>query len=250
MARRLSKRKLPDRDVKRMNFRSKIESSVFDRHALLILSDFLGRGTIRSLDYPISTGKEADVFRATTDDGFLAVKIFRIETSNFQNMQDYIIGDPRFKDIMHTKREIIFAWARKEYRNLTIANVAGVNAPRPVAVKDNVLLMEFLGEEGVPDSTLKQEGSERPEEDCDKVIGMIRKLYVRGLVHGDVSEYNILMHNYEPYLIDFGQGVVLAHNKSAEFLRRDVQTVLKYFGRQGVKRDLEETIRSIIPSSA
>ncbi len=242
---------MPPREQKQMKSADKIETGVFDRKTMMLIYHMLNKGIISSLDYPISTGKEADVFRATTgakfrkDGEFAAMKIFRIETANFIHMSDYLLNDPRFTRVRHSKREIINAWCQKEFKNLDICRRANVPAPKPFVFDKNVLLMEFIGEEGVPDSTLKQVGSESPEEDCETILGYVRKLYRVGFVHADLSEFNILMHGYPkpvPYLIDIGQGVLLGHPKSEEFLRRDVVNVLRYFKGYGVKRDPDEVL--------
>lgn len=229
----------------------KIEESVFDRRSLFTLYEFINKGVLASVDYPISTGKEADVYRATTgekfrkESEFTAVKIFRIETASFHRMQDYIYADPRFLRVKHVKRAVIYAWAQKEFKNLQICQEAGVRAPKPFAFSKNILLMEFLGEGGVPDSTLKELGSENPEKDLETILDYVRRLYRHGLVHADLSEFNVLMHGYPPvpYLIDIGQGVLTKHPKAEEFLRRDVENILNYFSGYGVRKDPEKVLR-------
>jgi RIO kinase 1 len=245
MSSRLSKKKRPKREEKQFSERPKLESSVFDIPTMLVLSGFIARRIIDSLDYPMATGKEADVFRASFGEGYRVVKVYRIDTSNFQKMQDYMNGDPRFSKMARTKREIIYAWAKKEFRNLRVCAEIGVRAPKPYAFRKNTVVMEFLGEGGLPDSTLKEIGSENPEKDLELILGDMGRMYRAGLVHSDLSEYNILMHNYEPYLIDVGQAVALAHPKSREFLERDIRNLLRYFSKYGIKRDAEKEFRKI-----
>jgi len=232
----------------------KLEEGVFDSQTRFTLRAFMNKGIIDGLDYPVSTGKEADVYRARAgpkfdgEGGFVAVKIFRIATSDFQRMADYLRGDPRFARVKHSKREIVYAWARKEFRNLRLCLDAKVPAPEPYAFNKNVLLMQFIGEEGVPDSTLKDVGSDNPEKDCETLLGYARRLYANNFVHADLSEFNVLMHGYPetvPYLIDVGQGVVLEHPKAEEFLARDVARILHYFKKYGVKKDLEKTLERV-----
>lgn len=248
LAKRLSTKKRPDREVKVVKPERKIETGVFDRHTLLVLSRFIKRKVFESLDYPISTGKEADVFHATTLDGRnLAVKIFRIETSTFRAMEDYLISDPRFKGISDNKFDIINAWTRKEFKNLQIMEAAGVHSPHPLICNANVLIMEFLGTEGMAYSTLFQTGSEAPESDAKSILEDIKKMYLAGLVHADISEYNIMMTDKGPYIIDAGQGVVVKHPKAHEFLKRDITNVVRYFNKyDGIKLDAEEEYQKII----
>jgi RIO kinase 1 len=249
MARRLSTRKKPDREDKQLKERKKIESEVFDRYSMLILGSFLNRKVLKSVDYPIASGKEAFVFRATAGenfdrgDGYIAVKIYKVETSDFTRMQSYITGDPRFLGVKRNKSDLVYAWTRKEFRNLEICADAGVPAPEPYLFKNNVLLMQFLGEEGIPDSPLVDVGSDNPERDCETLLGYIKKLYAKEFVHADVSEFNVLMHGEVPYLIDCGQGVLLDHPKSEQFLRRDVENVLRYFRKYEIERNFDEVMK-------
>ncbi len=238
------KKKRPAKEVKQIKQRSKLEAEVFDERTMKLLSGMIKKGIIDSLDCPVSTGKEANVFRAGREDGFLAVKIYRIETTTFNKIKKYIIGDPRFRNIKR-RYDMICEWASKEYANLRICERADVNAPKPVFQKKNIVVMEFLGYEGIPFPTLQDYGTENPKEDLESILGDIRKLYKSGLVHGDLSEYNILVTPNGPYMIDVGQAVVLAHPNSGEFLERDVRIILKYFGKRGVEKDFGETMKWI-----
>jgi len=230
----------------------KTEEGVFDHVTRQTLFEFMNRGYITQVDCPISTGKEADVYRGPAGPkinkgkGFVAIKIYRVETSDFQLMADYVLADPRFQKVKHSKRHMVYAWARKEYRNLEICQNARVPAPKPYTFSKNVLLMQFLGEEGIPDSTLKNVGSVNPAKDCRTLLGYVRKMYKAGFVHADVSEFNVLVHNYPEskfFIIDVGQGVLRAHPRSEAFLERDVQNVLNYFANLGVNKDFGETMK-------
>ncbi|MDP2717318.1 MAG: RIO1 family regulatory kinase/ATPase, partial [Candidatus Micrarchaeota archaeon] len=114
MALRLSKRKRPREEDKQVKERNLIAHRVFDDKTVEVLLHFLNKGVISSLDYPISSGKESIVFRATAPDGFLAVKIFKYETSAFRKFREYIDGDPRFSP-KHSLRGYVDLWAKKEF---------------------------------------------------------------------------------------------------------------------------------------
>src|SRR2546430_14548756 len=76
----------------------KTYDEVFDHAALLTIADLITAGVLSTLDYPVSTGKEANVFHATGPDGpAKAVKIYRIANATFRNISAYIDGEPRFK---------------------------------------------------------------------------------------------------------------------------------------------------------
>lgn len=222
--------------------RFKTESEVFDKNALMDLSKLMKKGILQSVDYPISTGKEANVFRATTPSGtYVAVKIYKNETAPFFRKEEYLVGDPRFAHIKRNDRDIVKAFAHKEFKNLEICERAGVHSPKPYFILERILVMSFLGEGELPYPTMNVIGPLHGEKDLDSILDDIRKMYRAGLVHADISEYNILMGDH-PYIIDFGQGVVKEHPHSARFLERDVSIILRYFERRGFKRDLQKTL--------
>ncbi len=245
MARRVSKRKKPEKEDYQLKERFKIESEVFDKHTLLDLQKLLKKGILSSVDYPVSTGKEANVFRATTPDGgFAAVKVYKTETAPFFRKDIYLEADPRFARIKFNDKDIVKAFARKEFKNLEICEKAGVHAPKPYYLINRVVVMQFLGEGDLPYPTMNMVGPLHGESDLDSIIDDLKKMHRAGLVHADLSEYNIMMGPV-PYLIDFGQGVVTRHPNAERFLERDVSIILRYFEKYGVKRDLEGTLRAI-----
>jgi RIO kinase 1 len=242
MARKVSKRKRPPKDEFQLKERLKVESEVFDKPTLIDLAKLMKKGIIQSVECPISTGKEANVFRATATDGSsVAVKIYKIETTHFFRRRKYLEGDPRFKRVKHSEKELVKAFARKEFKNLEICERAKVHAPRPYYIRNNILVMEFLGEEELPYPTLEMLGPKDAERDLKSILNDIRKMYRARLVHADISEYNIL-NGKVPHIIDFSEGVVLGHPHSEKFLERDVRNILKFFSKQGVKKDLEKTL--------
>ncbi len=230
MVARQGKKKRPRREDKMDKNVWPLEEGVFDRASLMVLTRFTRKGIFKSLDYCIAEGKEANVYRGTTADGkYVAVKIYRLRSPSFQHMQQYIQGDRRFSHGQHGTSGIIYSWTQKEYSNLALMEKLGVRAPRPISFKRNVLAMEFLGIDGVPYSTLADTGSEDPNRDYALIIEDAKKLHAGGLVHGDLSEYNVLMTDKGPYLIDCGQAVLVSHPRAEEFYSRDLLNIRKYF---------------------
>ncbi len=236
--------KRPPKDKFVLKEREKVESLVFDRRTLLNLSKLMRKGFFSSLDFPVSTGKEANVFRASGEDGFVAVKIYKKETSAFVRRLDYLMGDPRFQKVKHNLWALVRLFAKKEFKNLELCERLGVNAPRPFYIYDNVLVMEFLGEGGLPYPTLEQRGGGE-EGELEEILENVFKLVKGGLVHADLSEYNIIAGD-KMYLIDFGQGVDLYHPRAFFFLERDIKNVLRYFEKNGVKRDFSSVWAEIL----
>ncbi len=252
MARKLSTRKRPERSEHMLKEQLKIEEGIFDRRTMMSLWKMFNHNIITKMDYLISTGKEADVYLA--DGGsqinfdFVALKIFRIETSDFGKRIDYIRGDPRFEKVKKDTLSIVTTWCKKEYGNLKVAELAEIHAPRPYYCNGNVLAMEFLGDSnGAPAKRLKDVVVDNPKEVLDTILEDLRKLYELELVHADISEYNILMWNGLPYLIDFGQAVVTKHPRAMDFLERDAANILEYFSRKyGVVMEHEEAMHRIM----
>jgi RIO kinase 1 len=212
----------------------KVYNEVFDRSTIRVLDKFR-REYYEEIEYCISTGKEANVFRAKTKKGFVAVKIFRTYTSSFDNMSAYIIGDPRFARVKRRKHDLVYQWCKKEYRNLNKAYNLGVLVPKPFVSRKNVIVMEFIGENGVPASLLKDVGLEEPQWWYDTILKNVKKLYEGGLVHADLSEFNILVYKNRPVFIDMAQSVLIEHPKALHFLKKDVININNYFKKKKCK---------------
>ena len=215
----------------------KVEASVFDDATLGALYKLVQDGHIDAFGGPISTGKEANVYTALAPDGEVAVKVYRINASDFRHMREYLDGDPRFEGIGSDKKKVVVAWTKKEFANLERARTAGVRVPTPIAMERNVLVMEYLGGDTQRAKRLSEVDVENPETAFEVVREYMRRLYAAGLIHGDLSEYNLVVHGGELCLLDLGQAVTIHHPNSREFLERDCHNVAAFFGRQGFAAD-------------
>lgn len=227
----------------------KVMDQVFDKGTLLAIYKLMTDGIIDTVEFPISTGKEGNVFLSTTPDGgYVALKIYRIATSTFKRISRYIEGDPRFKGLTGSHRKIIFAWASKEFRNLVRFKEAGVRVPEPIAFHKNLLVMEYIGDERAPAPLMRVALLEDPVSTYERLIEYMRMAYQKAeLVHGDLSEYNVLMWEGEPVVIDCGQAVLTDHHNARDFLKRDVENINRYFRHRGVGiRDAAEIINEIV----
>ncbi|SFL28428.1 RIO kinase 1 [Halogranum rubrum] len=219
----------------------KVEQSVFDDATFAAIYKLVQDGYIEAFGGPISTGKEANVYEALGDDDTdVAVKIYRINASNFRQMRNYLEGDPRFEGIGNDKGKIVLAWVRKEFANLERARKAGVRVPEPIAVERNVLVMELVGLVEDRARRLSEVNVENPETAFEVVREYMRRLYSAGLIHGDLSEYNLIIHEGELVVIDLGQAVTIHHPNANEFLQRDCTNVASFFTRQGIDVDGDE----------
>jgi len=208
----------------------KIYKNVFDAFTERQIFSLSTRGYFKELETPLALGKEANIFLARTkEDEHIIVKIYRLENCNFNKMYSYINSDPRFTGLENQKRKIIFSWVQREFRNLMLAREK-IKVPKPIAFKDNIILMEYIGDdEAAPQ--LKNLKPQNPEEFLNKIITNIKLLVDAGLVHGDLSNFNILNDKEEPIFIDFSQATPIKAQNAKELLKRDVKNILKQFSR-------------------
>ncbi len=223
----------------------KTYDEVFDRRTLFTLQKLISDRTIETLDFPISTGKEGNVFRATSTKGARAVKIYRTSTSTFRNISRYIEGDPRFPGLGGGRRELIFTWASKEYKNLITMAKHGVRVPRPYRCLENVLIMRYLGSKRGSAPELRSVRVEDPSRLYELILRDMQRIYQAELVHADLSEYNILLYRRLPYIIDVGQAVPFNHPHAQEWFQRDMRNMSRYFTRNGVVISPSELARQV-----
>ena len=236
----LQKRKIDNQRIKKIDNtkkRATIES-VFDERTIFTLNKLLVNGPLGRIEGIISAGKEANVYLAyDLNRKEVAIKIYKIDSNTSKWMRNYINGDPRFKKLPRNVSKVIFLWASKEFKNLKRAYKAGLSVPDPIFVKNNVLIMEYIGFESIPAPVLKD--IKRPKEPINlmnQILTFIKILYQKAkLVHGDLSEFNILYHNQKPIVIDISQGVSIQHPKAEVFLVRDIKNIFKYFEKLGIE---------------
>ncbi len=223
----------------------KTRGDVFDNFTVRNLFRLESQGHfLQDTMQPISIGKEANIFSASKQDGQkVIVKIYRLETCDFNKMYDYLKMDPGYKSIPRRRRQVIFSWALREFRNLMHAREV-IRVPTPITCLHNILVMEHIGDDNAAPK-LKDVHLEKPLEICDEVIAMMKKYYGVGFVHGDLSEFNILIYREHPVFIDFSQSCSLKVFNSIELLERDVRNIKRFFGKYKVRLDEQEMLDHI-----
>src|SRR2546425_54481 len=142
----------------------KIESKVFDRRTLFAIFKLMQKGLIKSVESLVKEGKESVVVSARNSMGrWFALKLYRVEFSDFKSRWKYLSADPRFERLRKNKWITVITWARREFKNLKIAFEAGVNCPEPIFVNKNVLMMDFIGEDGIPAQRLIDSKMKNPQ---------------------------------------------------------------------------------------
>ncbi|KAL6582860.1 hypothetical protein OROMI_004938 [Orobanche minor] len=204
------------------------------------ISKMLNHGIFDYIYGCISTGKEANVYHATKSDGpELAVKVYKTSVLVFKDRSRYLLGNRRFDYGFnkHNPRQMVKIWAEKEMRNLMRLKAAGVRCPSPLHLRLHVLVMEFIGKWGWAAPRLKDANlsRDRLRESYLEIILAMRTMYQKcKLVHGDLSEYNILYYEGQLYIIDVSQSVDLDHPLALDFLREDIVHVSDFFKKNGV----------------
>ena len=230
-----------------MIFREKFKTlnDVFDIFTEKNLFKLISQGHFDGVESPISIGKEANIFSANKGSERVIVKIYRLSTCDFKKMYEYLKFDSRFSDTKRNRRQIIFTWVQREYRNLMKAREAGVRVPTPIIVLFNILVLEFIGSED-PAPKLKDLPPKNLENFFEEVVLNMKKLHKAGLVHGDLSAFNILNFNDKPVFIDMSQSVTFENQLASEYLKRDVKNVCGYFRKLGLKVNDEEVLERIM----
>lgn len=224
--------------------RFKTAKGVFDDFTDRNLFEMRSHDIFEELVSPLKVGKESNVFIAKRGGEKIIVKIYRLQNCDFNRMYEYIRQDTRYEYLKKHRREIIFAWTQREYKNLLKAEKAGVAVPKPLALKSNILVEEMIGDEE-PALPLKDDHPKDPKAFLEMIIVEMKKMYKAGLIHGDLSSFNILNYHQRPVLIDFSQSTLVKTPNSEELLERDVKNIVHFFRKLGVKVEGEDILLRI-----
>ena len=228
------------------------------------LRSFYDQDLIEDVLAQVKGGKEANVYRCQarprTGVELIAAKVYRPRKfRNLANDRTYREGRPILtgegRPVKASDHRIIRAvgkktdfgvqvqhtsWLMYEYTTLEALHRAGAAVPRPMGANENAILMSYHGDEYQAAPALQQVSlaPRVARRLFDDVLRNIEILLQHGLIHGDLSAYNILYWEDEITLIDFPQVTSVEANRNAEFiLLRDVRRVCEYFARQGVRSD-------------
>ncbi|XP_037481470.1 serine/threonine-protein kinase RIO1-like [Triticum dicoccoides] len=219
--------------------RATVEQAI-DPRTRMVLFKMLNGGVFNNINGCIYTGKEANVYHATKIDGQeLAIKVYKTSVLVFKDRDRYIQGDYRFRYgyCKHNPRKMVKTWAEKEMRNLKRVRAAKIRCPEPLLQKLHVLVMKFIGKGGWAAPHLKDAAlsDDKLREAYFEIVTIMRTLYQKcKLVHGDLSEYNILYFEGHLHIIDVSQSVDLDHPLALDFLKEDCLHVSDFFKKRGV----------------
>jgi len=209
------------------------------------LQPLVNDGMVDEVLYQLMSGKEAQVYVVRCGDQLRCAKVFKeAQKRSFKQAVEYQEGRKvrnsrraraMSKKTRYGQKEQEDAWLNAEVDALYRLAAAGVRVPEPLGFVDGVLLMELVTDEDGRAAPRLDDVTLTPEQARDyhgRVIGEIVRMLCAGLIHGDLSEFNVLVDSQGPVIIDLPQAVNAAGNNNAErMLERDVDNMRRYFGR-------------------
>ncbi len=196
---------------------------VFNGYDSLALHTLTRRGTIQALGTQIGVGKESEVYEAMGL-GVVVLKFHRVGQRSFQSVRlkrGYMPEAGHCPWIFASSNS-----AKMEYDALKTLHPA-VSVPLPIDQNRHVVAMSF-----VPGVNLSRAALAEPEIILDEILDNVREAYRLGIVHGDLSEFNVMVDEGQCWLIDWPQWVETAHPNAGEILARDIENILQYFKRK------------------
>jgi RIO kinase 1 len=207
------------------------------------LQPLIEDGLIDDVLYQLMSGKEATVFAVTSQGEVRCAKVYKEAMKrSFKKAAQYQEG----RKVKNSRRARAMekgssfgrkqqedAWQNAEVDALFTLSKAGVRVPQPFGCYDGVLLMELVtDDEGnvAPRLNDVSMSAEQALEDHAQVMHYVLLMLCAGIVHGDLSEFNVLVDDYGPVIIDLPQAVNAAANNNAfSMLQRDVRNMTDYY---------------------
>ena len=200
----------------------------YNGYDLLALNALVKSEVLEYLGPSIGIGKEADVFEGITPSNkTVAVKFHRLGRTSFRDTKrkrEYL-ADRRHSSWQYQSRLA----AETEYKALQMMQEAGVQVPEPIYQNRHTIVMQYIKGTQLSDIISLEE----PEIFLNDILENMRKAYKAGVVHSDLSEYNILIDmETHVWIIDWPQYITKDHHNAEEILERDIGNITYYFERK------------------
>jgi RIO kinase 1 len=215
------------------------------------LEPFFDEGLIHEVIRPLASGKEARIWlcrantRLTGEDLIVAKTYHQANVRDFSDSSAYLDG--RFRKVTSEVRAMQkknkpgreFSqtfWVSHEWGTLSTLHDAGCEVPRPVALAERGMLLRYLGDDRGPAPQLREM---RPEPELagdilKTLLRTIERFLLRDVIHADLSPYNVLWWEEQPWVIDFPQAIDARFNSNARaFLGRDVERLCEWAAKHG-----------------
>ncbi len=202
-------------------------------------------GLVDEVISQLMSGKEAQVYIVRCGHAVRCAKVYKEASKrSFKQAAQYQEGRKErnsrraramSKRTRYGQKEQEASWLSAEVDALYRLAAAGVRVPQPHGFVDGVLLMDMISDANgdvAPQLGEVTLTPERAREYHQQMMTEIVRMLCAGLVHGDLSEFNVLLDKDGPVIIDLPQAVNAASNNSAgAMLERDVENMTRYFGR-------------------
>lgn len=212
-------------------------SLVFGGYDTLALADLTRKGTISALGTKVGEGKESVVFDALGL-GPVAIKFHRVGGRSFNSARlnrEYMPEEGHCPWLIASRRS-----AEREYLALKTLHPA-VSVPLPIDQNRHTVVMSLINGQNLNRCRLNE-----PEKVLDEILENVQKAYRAGVIHADLSEYNILMEDNRVIIIDWPQWMETSHQNAQAILERDIDNILTYFQRKyRTAYDRKDAIRCV-----
>ncbi|MCS7124010.1 MAG: serine/threonine protein kinase [Candidatus Bathyarchaeota archaeon] len=193
----------------------------------LVINAFVKAGILEAFGKPLGVGKEADVYDALTPSGErIAIKFHRLGRISFRQTRrkrNWTREDVNW--LLRSRKA-----AEKEYEALMLVYPKGVAVPKPISQNRHAIAMNAI--EGA--ELAQYHEIPNPRRVLLEILGNIRKAYLKaGVIHADLSEYNIILKpDTHILIIDWPQYVTKEHPNAQQLLKRDIENIIAYFKRK------------------
>jgi len=217
----------------------------YDAYDALALNTFVKRGTVSAIGDEIGVGKESVVIEAVKEPALgigepqgVIIKFHREGRTSFKSVK-------RVRSHLDDKEHFSWIYAARLAANreadIMRQLYPDVSVPKLIDNNRHAIVMEVA-----PGSLLYRTKLEEPELFLGMIIDQLKLTYRKGIIHSDISEYNIFVYDGGVQIIDWPQYVETTHPHADELLGRDVLNVLKYFKRKySINRDQDEVMAHI-----
>jgi RIO kinase 1 len=209
------------------------------------LTNLLNDGIIEDVIRPLQSGKEAQVFLVKSQGEVRVAKVYKSSKNrSFRNRSEYVEGrrirNSRQQRAMdkgsgYGKSKIESEWHRAEVDMLRLLGESGVRVPQCYDFVENVLIMELIKDnKGLPAPRMVDLNfsAQQAEELMQGLLKDVILMLCAGVVHCDLSDFNILISERGPVIIDFPQAIYTSNNRNArKMLIRDVRNLSHFLGR-------------------
>jgi RIO kinase 2 len=213
----------------------------FEAYDLLALNAFVKRGSINAIGDTIGVGKESVVYEATGGiiDRHVVIKFHREGKTSFKQVRTK-------REHIEKKRHLSWLYAarlaaKREYDALKTL-YPEVSVPEPIDYNRHAVVMSVVKGRQLAHTRINEPGWY-----LNEILSQVKKAYRLGIIHGDLSEFNIFVNPQGCEIIDLPQYITPAHTNAINLLHRDIHNVLSFFNRKyRIKRDIKEVIDNIV----